>query len=192
MKKINEYINESLVTEANGKLVVFFDHFNPDITYVIKGVNDNKLIKELADDFSLREIPYNPGSLYDIAHSDEWDYISDTKCKSESQLKTAVMKSIKDSLKDVEPDYVYVEFDPLGITNEFEEMGEGLMTEAKPEQFYKWVVEMYDESYIDGDSSSARIVWDSKNNKTVFGRMDLIVFDSQEDFENYRKENWGE
>ena len=147
MKKINEYINENLLVEANGKLVVFFDHFNPDTTYVIKGVSDNKLIKELARNFDLQEAPYNPGSLYDIVHSDEWGYINDTNCKSESQLKSAIMKSIKNSLKDAEPDYVDVDFSPLGISNEFEEMGEGLMTEAKPDQFYKWIIDVYNESY---------------------------------------------
>ena len=193
MKKINEYIKESLLTEANGELVVFFDHFSPETTYIIKGVTDKNLIKELSGNFELGTCPYVPGNLYDIVHSDEMGSVCDTECKSESQLKTAVLKSIKKCLKDAVPEYVYVDFDPLCVGNDFEEMGEGLMTEAKPEQFYKWVVDLYNESYIDKDSADARVVWDSKTNEIVFGSKYLYptVFESQEEFEKYREENWG-
>ena len=190
MKKINEYINEGLITEANGKLVVFFDHYNANTTYVIKGVTDNKLIKELAGNFELEELPYNPGNLYDIVHSDEWWYLADTKCKSEGQLKTAIMNSIKKSIKDATDDYVCISFDPLGIENEFEDLEITEIVNSKPERFYQWVLDVYNESYIDGDSSKARCVWNSKDNKVVFGNMSIIPFDSQEDFIKYREENW--
>jgi len=192
MKKINEYINENLVTETNGELVVFFDHFRPEDTYIIKGVTDKKLIKELDGNFELATCPFVPGNIYDIVHSDEMDYVNDTKCKSELQLKNAILKGIKDSLKEIEPGYVQVDFSPLGVENEFVDVDE--KDSKNPQYFYKWVVDFYKNSSIDGDSESARVVWDSKTNEIVFGSEYLypIVFESQEEFKKYREENWGE
>jgi len=179
MKDFKDYVNEMLINEANGELLVFYDWENPDNLYIVCGATKSQIRYIDGNNWISESVPYKEGNLYTIIHNDETLDIIDTGCKSSAQLKAAVMKSIKNSLKDAEPDYVEVDFGPLGISNEFEETGEGLMTEAKPEQFYKWVVELFNNSYVDGDSASARSVFDSKSKSFVMGPSEHCVFDTQ-------------
>ena len=188
MKSITEYINESLVVEANGDFLVMFQYDNPSDLYIVCGATKPQIdfVKRLG--WIYETVPYKEGNLYEIVNNDESLDVQDLKCSSESQLKAKVMTTIKKYLKKAEPDYVYVEFDPLSIGNEFEEMGEGLMTEAKPEQFYKWVCDLYNESYVDGDSNSARMVFDTKKKACVLGPNNHMIF-TPEEFQQWIDEN---
>ena len=56
MKNIDKYINESLLTEAQGKIVAFFDHYDPTRTWLIIGA-DNKMTKRIPDGFDIFDIP---------------------------------------------------------------------------------------------------------------------------------------
>ena len=188
MKKLSEYINESLLVEANGDFLVCYDWERADNLYIVCGATkeQTKYVDRLG--WIYETVPYKEGNLYEIVNNDESLTVQDLKCTSESQLKTKVLKSIKDSLKDAEPDYVYVEFDPLSMGNEFEEMGGGLMTEAKPEQFYNWICDLYNNSYVDGDSNSQRIVFDTKKKACVLGPNNHMIF-TPEEFQQWIDEN---
>ena len=188
MKRLTEYINESLLVEANGEFLVFFDHEDADRLFIVCGATKDQVKYVSNGSWIYESVPYKEGNLYEIINNDESLDVQDLKCTSESQLKSKVMTTIKKYLKDAEPDYVYVEFDPLSIGNEFEEMGEGLMTEMKPEQFYKWVCDLYNESYVDGDSNSARMVFDSKKKACVLGPNNHMIFTSEE-FQRWIDEN---
>jgi hypothetical protein len=188
MKSITEYINESIIKEASGEFLVMFNHETPGNLYIVCGATKDQVDFVKGLDWFYETVPYKEGNLYEIVNNDETLNVTDLKCNSESQLKAKVMKSIKDSLKKAEPDYVYVEFDPLSIGNEFEEMGEGLMTEAKPEQFYKWVCDLYNESYVDGDSNSERIVFDTRKKACILGPNNHMIF-TPEEFQKWIDEN---
>ena len=184
MKNITQYINESLLIEANGEFLVAFDHDDPDNLYIVCGATKDqvKFVEQL--DWIYETVPYKEGNLYEIVNNDEDLDVQDLKCSSESQLKAKVMKSIKDSLKDAESDYVYVDFDPLSICNDFEEMG----STNKPEEFYKWVCDLYNESYVDGDSNSQRMVFDTKKKACVLGPNNHMIF-TPEEFQQWIDEN---
>jgi len=188
MKSITEYINESLLVETNGDFLVMFQYDNPSDLYIVCGATKDqvKFVERLG--WIYETVPYKEGNLYEIVNNDESLNVQDLKCTSESQLKAKVMTTIKKYLKKAEPDYVYVEFDPLSIGNEFEEMGEGLMTEAKPEQFYKWVCDFYNESYVDGDSNSQRMVFDAKKKACILGPNNHMIF-TPEEFQQWIDEN---
>ena len=188
MKSITEYINESLVVEANGDFLVMFQYDNPSDLYIVCGATKPQIdfVKRLG--WIYETVPYKEGTLYEIVNNDESLDVQDLKCSSESQLKAKVMTTMKKYLKKAEPDYVYVEFDPLSIGEEFEEMGEGLMTEAKPEQFYNWVCDLYNKSYVDGDSNSARMVFDTKKKACVLGPNNHMIF-TPEEFQKWIDEN---
>ena len=188
MKNITEYINESVIREASGDFLVMFNHENPDNLYIVCGATKDQIdfVKGLGWLYEI--VPYKEGNLYEIVNNDESLTVQDLKCSSESQLKAKVMATIKKCLKKAEPDYVYVEFDPLSIGNEFEEMGEGLMTEAKPEQFYEWVCNLYNESFVDNDSYSERIVFDTRKKACILGPNNHMIF-TPEEFQQWIDEN---
>lgn len=188
MKKLSEYINENLLVEANGEFLVAYHHEDPSNLYIVCGATKDQV--KFVDDLGwiYETVPYKEGNLYEIVNNDESLDVQDLKCTSESQLKAKVMATIKKYLKNAESDYVYVEFDPLSIGNEFEEMGEGLMTEAKPEQFYNWVCDLYNNSYVDNDSNSQRIVFDTKKKDAILGPSGSMVF-TPEEFQQWVDEN---
>ena len=190
MKNINEYINENLITEANGQLVVFFDHESPENTYVVTGA-DNKLVNKISDfNFDVQTIPYTK-NIVDIVHSDEWGYLNDTKCKAESQLKSKILASIKKSQNAPEDRFSGIDFDPISMYEEFDDMSVEEIKEKKPEFFYKWLVDLYSDSYIDGDSSSARVVYNPEKKQVVFGGGMNIICYTAEEYEKVLKE-WKE
>lgn len=188
MKRLTEYINESLLVEANGDFLVMFQYDNPSDLYIVCGATKPQIdfVKRLG--WIYETVPYKEGTLYEIVNNDESLDVQDLKCTSESQLKSKVMTTIKKCLRKAESDYVYVEFDPLSIGNEFEEMGEGLMTEIKPEQCYKWVCDFYNESYVDGDSNSQRMVFDTKKKACILGPNNHMIF-TPEEFQKWIDEN---
>jgi len=188
MKRLSEYINESLLVEAAGEFLVVYQHEEPQDLYIVCGATKEQ-VDYVADlGWIYETVSYKEGNLYEIVNDDETLTVADLKCTSESQLKAKVMATIKKYLKKAEPDYVYVEFDPLSIGNEFEEMGEGLMTETKPEQFYNWVCDLYNNSYVDGDSNSQRIVFDTKKKDSILGPVGSMVFTTEE-FQQWIDEN---
>ena len=188
MKNINEYINESLIAEANGQLVVFFNHENPETTYVVTGA-DNKLVKKISNfDFDVQTIPYTK-NLIDITHSDEWGGITDLGIKNENQLKTKVLNSIKSCLDEVEKDFAYIKYDPIPVENEYEDYdNKEDYTKLSANDWYQMLVDMYNDSYIDRDSSSARVVYNPEKKEVIFGSGMNIMCYTAEEFEEVLKE----
>ena len=191
MKNIDKYINESLLAEAQGKIVAFFDHYDPARTWLVIGA-DNKMIKRIPNGFDIFDIP-NKDNLIDITHADEWGFygVTDLGVKNENQLKAKVLKSIEKSLKEnpAEKDYAYIKFDPIPFENEYEDYDGGQdFTKLSSKDWYQMLIDMYNDSYIDCDSSYARVVYDPKNKKVVFGgSMDIICYTAEE-FEKVLKE----
>ncbi len=193
MKDIKEYLSEGLIMEASGKVVAFFNHESPDRTWLVIGAGPDMVKKINNYDFDVVDIP-NKGNLIDITHSDEWGWhgVTDLGVKNENQLKSKVLNSIKKGLKNVEKNYAYISFDPIPFENEFEIYDDSEdYTKLTAEDWYRKLVDMYNDSYIDRDSSNARVVYDPNKKDIVFGGgMDIMCYTAEE-FEDVLRE-WEE
>lgn len=185
MKKINEYISESFVNEAAGEFLVFYQHECPDDVRVVYGA-DKQQIKRLSKyDYIIDSIPWK-GNLTVVMNDDETLYIIDTGCKNINQLKSKVMKEINDSLKDADDDYVELDVPSLGV---YLEIGDGCndhilggkgVKEVKPDVYYNAIVDFFNDSYVDNDSASQRLLIDAPKATVFWGPQTAMIMDTKE------------
>lgn len=204
MKRIEEYINESLVNEGLGQLVVFISHDYPGTINIIKNVTNKKYVDKLIEDisgkFSIEVAPYNAGNIYEIIYSDEKISINDTGCKSEKELKDAVEKSIGESLQKYDDDSkkIEVDFSPLQIKESFKAQDKKLvyyseMKNTPVNSFYRWLIKYYAEFTPNRNNNDVKVVWSSSDsrvtsyNNIIFGDVQIFTYKNEKEFERYRK-----
>jgi len=185
MKKLAEFIKESLITEASGEFLVFYDHESPDDIKVVYGANKQQ-IKKLSDyDCIIDSVPWK-GNLMVVENDDETLRIFDTGCKNISQLKNKVLKEISDCLKNADDDYVELDIPSIGLyikfgdgCNEHILKGKGVK-EVKPEVYYDSFIEFFNDSYVDNDSVSQYLLIDAPKSTVIWGPQTAMIMDSNE------------
>lgn len=175
MKSLVESLRSSLsINEGREQVIVFFDHDNPERTIVYVGTNPKsvELIQNSAYDWINAQ---GAGSALYINHSDEWGSV--IRYANVAKFKTDQLKSIKDDIKSAgpDPDYIFIETDFAGFDIEDDAPKVAKMSDS---QLYKRFVEDYfNNSFIDGDSASAKALVDLSSKKVILcGEMDVHFY----------------
>ena len=204
MKSINEYLNEALVNEAQGQLVVLISNEHPGTINIIKNVTNkkyiDKLIEDISDRFIIGTVPYSDNSIYEISYNGNNIDINDTKCKSEEELRNGVKKSIEQSLQKCKEGskVVDVDFSPLQVKNSFKSNDNEMtyyseMKNTPAEWFYRWLMKFYEKFTPKQKSDTVKVVWSSSNsqvtsyNNIILGDIQIFSYKNEKEFERYRK-----
>lgn len=174
-----------MITEANGEFLVFFQHDCPDDINIVYGANKQQ-IKKLDDfDFISASVPWK-GNLMVVENDDESLHIIDTRCKNINQLKSKLLKEISDCLEKADDDWVEMDLDTIGQYLEFGDnvndyilKGKGVK-EIKPEVYYNAFVEFFNDSCVDCDSSSQKLLIDPTRAEVLWGPKNAIIMDNEE------------
>ena len=174
MKSLTESLHASLINEGQEQIIVFFNHEYPEQTMIYTGADPNavRLIQDSGWDW---ELVQGHGNALWINHSDEW--CSVVLYQSVAKFKADNLKSIKDCIKKAgpNPDYIYIETLVDGFEIEDDVSDVAKMSDS---QLYKRFVEDYiSESFIDGDSASAKALVDLRSKNVVYcGEMDIQFY----------------
>ena len=156
------------------KITIAFEHESPEYTLIIFG-NLSKRSEAYLDEMFIRDTyEYNPGDLLTIHHDDETLRVINTRCKTLEEVKAKVMKSIEKSLKKTltpEKDYAFVDFAPLFTEEDIEWEDR----EITPENLWNWICDVYQDSYIDCDSSMCYGLFDTEKKEFILGGNDFDI-----------------
>lgn len=184
MKSIVECLTNSL-NEGREQTIVFFNYEDPEKTIIYQGSNPKavELIQKSSFDYKIVE---ERGDVLLISHYDEWDFV--TAYSNIAKFKSENLKSIKDSLKDIKAgeDYVYVKTSFVGLDIEGEDEISKVLKMSDSQLYKKFVVDSIERSYIDGDSSTAYTVVDTKAKKVLIqGGMDIKFYNDNDVLEMF-------
>lgn len=152
MKNLGNFINESI---QGNSCVFVWDHFEPsDISCVIGKSSDiDKLINKLQHYSYQYEECDVKDSLYEVEWGNESCYISDLKCKNMKQFKK---KLINDEFKGIfDEDDEWLCYENLFFIEMKKDDPECPKNE---EELYEYYLSLINNSYIDGDSNSAKTI----------------------------------
>ena len=193
MKDIKQFVKESILTEATGDFVVYYDHFSPSDLTIICGASKQQ-VKKLEDfDRIFDSVPYKKGNLYVVINDDENLTIHDTGCNNINQFKKKVLDEIKKSIENGEEDYVEIDSETACVFLEFGDgcndhvLGGVPAGKVKPERYYEVIQNFFNESYVDNDSSSQYLLIDTKSMDALWGPSVPTIIDGAE-FETWLKE----
>lgn len=157
------------------KFVAVWDHFDPDVLYLLKG-DAKEIIKKIGEysDYCYREIE-TESKLLGIEWNDEECYSWDVPGESLDEAKGVAVNDIYNQLKNIQPDdhdYIYLEC-CLFSGGEFEkefvletEQDIQNATKVYVDRFLKYI----EDSYVDCDSSSAIAILDLDNETVEIGQ----------------------
>jgi len=178
MKSLSEKLNESLINEGGALTVMGFHNWDPTLTFVIKNCTI-KDVKKL-DQFDISYCECKSAKKYIVvAHSDEYPRIYAPKFTSIDAIKKYCWDEWQKNESYIEDDYIdEIDFDELGIGFSYDECSKI----KNANDVWEMITDWFENTYIDGDSSTAYALVDMDKGEVVCGGMSVSVFDSMDEF----------
>lgn len=159
MKSLQKIVSESLLKESDSELTVFFDHEDPNTITFVKDL-DKKLIRNLEGGYEVFTERVRTNNILFCMHNDESFIMYDTGCNNINQIKTNMVKDVKNELKQMKKEgeiWSDIEYETLGshmfgssILDEIEDIND-----ADPQKIVDNLFEELENSEVDGDSAYA-------------------------------------
>ena len=182
MKNLSEYINEAFVVESNNDFMFVWTHYDPDTMYCLNG-NINKIPKFLKDyEWQYQDAKIST-KLCTVVWNDEYAYIASVEGNNLNDAKHKDLKYIEDQIdqqKDQieQEQYMDIESNIFGGSNEWYDSD--VTTDAK--EIQKRFIDMIEDSYVDGDSASARAMIDIYKGQVLLKGSCYVTFMSANEF----------
>ena len=178
---LKDFINESLVMESNTNFMFVWTHYNPDNMYCLNG-NIREIPKFLKDyDWQYQDAKIST-KLCTVVWNDEYASVTPVEGNNLNDAKKKELESIQDQLDSQqdqikEDDYAYIDCGLFGGTNEWDNAS-GMSAKDFRDEFIKII----EDSYVDGDSNSARAVIDIRKGEVLLQGSCYVTFMSANEF----------
>jgi hypothetical protein len=182
MIDLADFVNEALVMESNNDFMFAWTHYDPDTMYCLNG-NINEIPKFLKDyDWQYQDAKIST-KLCTVVWNDEYAYVTPVEGNNLNDAKRKDLKHIEDQInqqKDQieQEQYMYIESDIFGSANEWND--DDVSTDAT--EIQKRFIDMIENSYVDGDSNSARAVIDIRKGQVLLQGLCYVSFMSANEF----------
>lgn len=188
-EELEDFVTESVVNEAKTEVMFVLDHDSPNYLYCVNSGDLDK-VSAIVDEYDYySEYHTSNTKLATIEWNDESIYVTPIEGNNLAAAKKKDLANIQAQLdkqkEDIEKDgYVYIESDIFG--------GAGEWSDAKPtdkaKKYLDKFIGMMNDSYVDGDSNSARSLVDLAGGKTLIGNEGIVFLSADEFLSQFEEE----
>lgn len=183
MLNLQDFLIESLnISEARNQIGFAWNHYNPSVLYCMVG--DMKKAQKICNesDYNFEAVDLK-GPLCVIAWNNEYIMYNDLKGTNLNQVKKNVLDDIQKQLdeqaEDIADGYFYIECDLMSNeydTNDIEPTAKAVLDH---------MLQLIEESEVDGDSGYGRVIADIKKGEVLVGESGEkeVVFLSVNEFQ---------
>lgn len=179
---LKDFLIESLnISEAKNQMGFAWNHYDPSSLYCMVG--DMKKAQKICDESDYNfEAADLRGPLCSIAWNDEYIMYNDLKGVNLNQVKKNILSDIQKQLdeqtEDIAEGYFHIECDLM--SNDYD------TNDVKPtaKDVLDHMLQLIEESEVDGDSSYGRAIIDIKNGEVLVGKSEKeVIFMSVNEFQ---------